>query len=403
MKHIIRNIIILGSIMVLVSGCSAVFKAGLSGSVYDADTDAGIENMEVYAYTSESARNTDFSSWTPGSIFSPDASSAYVARTSTASDGSFIINKIIWESTMPQFGKTADYRELFLIFYHKDYGLHKNIKAVWITSDSTNNSIVNESFSKINRIATLNIQVRNAASGTLLTEAMDIEVTVQNGAETIVKTVTITGAGTMVVSYPIALANPTASVQSHLNNSTYIQCDEEGTLLGTVTNALPSFDISEQTNVIELYMKPTRLTFPSLSGQIDYDATAGKENLLVSTDDGVTVWLCERDTDNKVVTIDHANAGQITYALGDGSNGSLIRHGLFDNLGQGYTWDDATYTKTYAEKQVVIVIDNISVAGAKAMGVGDYYSEFTIRSDSSSPTSLGIINTTATLAVGDLP
>ena len=43
----------------------------------------------------------------------------------------------IWENFLPEYGKTADRKEVFLLFHHPRYGLVPNVVPVYVLSDST--------------------------------------------------------------------------------------------------------------------------------------------------------------------------------------------------------------------------------------------------------------------------
>ena len=121
--------------------CSSVFSGGTGGRVVDAESTSnpkeGISDVEVYAYTSEKDRDSDFNKWNKTERFSP--SSKYYARTTTETDGNFVISKLMWKEWKPAFGKDGDVSEVYLLFYHENYGLVKG--GTLIVSDSTTDSI----------------------------------------------------------------------------------------------------------------------------------------------------------------------------------------------------------------------------------------------------------------------
>ena len=84
------------------TSCYSIFQGGASGVVVDGESTtapkAGIANVDVYAYTSESARNSDFSSWVDGEDFTPSAS--YYGHTTTNTDGAFSLSKLLWKSNI---------------------------------------------------------------------------------------------------------------------------------------------------------------------------------------------------------------------------------------------------------------------------------------------------------------
>ena len=376
----------------MISGCSAVFKAGVSGTVRDADSLAspkeGISNMAVYAYTNESARNTDLSQWQADNS-KIGASSSYVGRTTTANDGTFTISRLVWETTSPAFGKTADYRDIFLTFHHDDYGLKTNKTTVTIVSDSTNTNAVNEAFSKVNQIIDLQLTIENVI-GSALGQAVSVKVTVPQGAGVDPKMyqTMINSAGTISVAYPKSLASaPHAKIEVSLNGSTWIQCDKAGVPIDFANTVAP---LSESPTLEPVYMKNTRLNYPNISGQVMLNYVPADDSLAVTNDDGMIVWLGYRDTlDGKIKLFTDAGAETITISSGDGANGSVIRHGLFSGLGNGMTWEDTSYTTTHATKEVYVIFDE---NGNKKLDAGDRYLVTTIRSDRGNR-SLGSITT----------
>ncbi|MDD4763031.1 MAG: hypothetical protein PHR58_04165 [Sphaerochaetaceae bacterium] len=342
------NLIIFAIGLLLFSSCSSVFKAGLSGSVWDSQTDNGITGMEIYAYTNEKVRDADYASWTG----SPNTSSSYVARATSAQDGSFTINKIAWETLTPQFGKSGDYREVFLLFYHEDYGLHKNSKPIWITSDSTNESMVNERFTTVNQTTTLVISIVDVGSDQVINTPMDLHITIpqqEDDTDPDEKQATVTGTGNVEVTYPKTFTSPSVTIEASLHGSDWIQCDEDGTIVGTALNPLPTLTVAGQTTTITVYMKSTRLSYPSIGGKLDFTQDA--------LEDYLKIWLAYRDTNGKIRKFDDPSAGTTTTFQAVSTDGSVINHGLFSGLGEGMTWTNNTYAGTYDTKQILIIID----------------------------------------------
>jgi ribosomal protein S9 len=348
--------------ILLFSGCSAVFKAGVSGTVRDADSlespKEGISNMAVYAYTNKSARDTDLSQWQADNS-KIGSSSSYVGRTTTAEDGTFTISRLVWETASPAFGKTADYRDIYFIFNHEDYGLHVNSTPVTIVSDSTNTNMVDETFSKVNQITDLQLNINDVAGGTL-GQAVSVKITVSQGAGVDPKMyqTMINSAGTITVAHPKSLASaPYARIEVSLNGSTWIQCDKTGLPIDFATTAAP---LSESPTLETVYMKNTEFEFPSLSGQshFHYKPEVNNDDTVSYTeDDNMLVWFGYKDSNAKIIRFTDPSATATTVSSGDGSNGSIIRHGLFNGLGAGITWIDDTYITKWASLEVVVVFD----------------------------------------------
>ena len=72
MKHFKTLMILIFSIFNFF-GCYSVFEGGTSGIVVDSESTTspkrGIGNVDVYAYTSQCERDSDFNLWKEGEIF----------------------------------------------------------------------------------------------------------------------------------------------------------------------------------------------------------------------------------------------------------------------------------------------------------------------------------------------
>ena len=127
--------------MLALTSCSSVFDSAISGTVKDrsaketsSTTSGGIADVMVYAYDDASAWENAYNSWDGKSVFN-DLS---VPSAKTASDGSFSISSLRWKTTKPVYGKDADSRTIYLLAFHKDYGLTK-VDGRTVQSDKSNN------------------------------------------------------------------------------------------------------------------------------------------------------------------------------------------------------------------------------------------------------------------------
>ena len=59
--------------------------------------------------------------------------------TETNAQGEFSFTGFMWHTNNPGYGKTGDHREVYILLYHKDYGLVKNLSPVYIISNATTN------------------------------------------------------------------------------------------------------------------------------------------------------------------------------------------------------------------------------------------------------------------------
>ena len=116
-----RNLIVTALILLVLclTGCSSVFDAAISGSVKDSSSSnssssGAIADAMVYAYDSESAMNSAFSSYDGKSVFSDNS----VPSAKTAADGSFSISTLRWKTNNPYYGKDADSKHVYLLVFH---------------------------------------------------------------------------------------------------------------------------------------------------------------------------------------------------------------------------------------------------------------------------------------------
>lgn len=149
MTKIVTIFALLGLLVFFGSSCSVVFTSSLSGEVHDreryedAAANSGIQDLYVYLYLEKEDRDADLNSWAGGTGPIPDnppdlPEPRYFQKTVTGQDGSFSFNGLIWNTLFPQYGKTADRRQVHLLFYHRTYGLAANETPVYIVSDVTN-------------------------------------------------------------------------------------------------------------------------------------------------------------------------------------------------------------------------------------------------------------------------
>lgn len=397
-KNKILKSIIITSLIIFAISCSSVFSAGVSGRVVDAESTSspkdGIADVTVFVYIDEAARDADFNAWTAGSRFSPATTKHYIGQTSTANDGSFTIGRIVWESFSPEFGKTADFTPIYLLFFHEDFGLVKNSNKAVIMSDSTSNVIYQE-MKSIRKSTSLEIQIRNASSDTVLNIPVNVKISVPqiNGLKEY--EVSITGTGSVRINYPRSGSdgNPFTpeiiATYSQLGSSPdYKACMFNSDSYVFIADNKTSQTVSGSTFPIKLYMKALTLTISSTAGQINYGIPAADSMDEGTSDDDNIVVLLAYEQDGKLIQYPEISSRVRTFASGDGANGSRIRHGLFSGLGQGINWKNDSYTGKYDLKTVYIVIDRDE---NEIISEGDFYYTKTVRSDEEN-LNLGILS-----------
>lgn len=354
------------------SGCYSVFNGGTGGLIVDAESTSspkrGIANVDIYAYTSEDDRDSDFEDWQENTVFSP--STSYYGHTTTDAEGSFVISNIVWKESSPDFGKDADYTTIYLLYYHENYGLTKDQTV--ITSDSTSDTVYAE-LTAIKKTTALNISIYDVATSNLTSNNVLVKVSVPQNTDTIdapakVYEQIIAGNGSINISYPrwknaddkAAGKENTPEVSLTYSQSadtiTWKACSNADNAAGDYAFLTDNFRINktiQNTSYnISLYGKATRVAVPTVSG------TYG-------TNDGVILSMKASDASGNF-TIDCGET--TTYAQTIGTSGTQT-HGNFSGLGSGFYIDDAAYTGKYKEIQV------------KFISSGSDISQKTLRSD----------------------
>lgn len=116
------------AVLLLLSSCSSFFKAGVNGKVEFEGTP--VSGAKIALYLDEGQCDADYANYLTTHAFSTNA---YTAESNDL--GSFSIVNIPWDTISPEFGKDADQRTVWLLFYHPDYGIGK--KESLITSGTS--------------------------------------------------------------------------------------------------------------------------------------------------------------------------------------------------------------------------------------------------------------------------
>ena len=365
----------LAAVPLLFSGCYSVFSGGTGGMIVDAESTStpksGIANVDIYAYTDAGIRDSDYNSWREGTVFSP--SDNYYGHTTTDSDGSFIISNLVWKENKPDFGKDADYTNIYLLYFHENYGLTKDQTV--ITSDSTSNTVYAE-LTSIRKTTALNISIYDAATSNTTANNVLVKVTVPQSTDTLTapaKTYeqTIAGNGTISISYPrwknaedkasgIEIApevsityaqsadvitwKACANADNEAQNYAFLSDDFK--IKKTIQNS--SYNIS-------LYGKSTRIEIPSVSGT--YGTTSDPAS------DGKIIRMMAKDSAGNF-TIDCGET--TTFAQTIGTSGTQT-HGNFNGLGNGVFINDTTYTEKYTTIEVKFFADGTDTGIVKQL------------------------------------
>ena len=322
-----RRLLLIMSVMlaVLLASCSVVFEAGISGKV---ETPSGtdkvaVAGVSVFAYTKQSARDSDDELFRNGTITRPREDSGYVATTTTNANGEFTVNKIVWETTRSEFGKTADVNKLYLIFYHEDYYPEK--ADATIISGSTNSSNVSVTLEGNKDYTTINVTAYNVTTN----KAMNVPVTLEywQGDSADHDTVSFTGNVSIPISFMKGTDPDVTFVLSSPGDS-WMMCRKDGSPEDKYTED----DVEAGTLRVSLYMKSNEFTLPAFSGDID-----GSFSALPNLDDvdNVTMHLAYVDTGDVEHFFEEVeSSGPKTfcsrYEVGDNV---YFEHGRFSGVG----------------------------------------------------------------------
>lgn len=411
--------------VLLLSGCSAVFDAGLSGTITDADSGAGIAGVMVYAYTDEDLRDSDYAG--KGAVtgpdgvklyFTPSTAGNYIPTTSTADDGSFTINKLIWKTLYPAFGKTADYLDVYLLYFHSDYGLVKEESEVTIVSDSNNSSRVKAELAPRLKSKRITINIKDIATDELATTGFEVKVkaTIAGKSEPYYyprddeNLNNVIGSTAITVPY---LANKDDG-ESTVNITVSIPQDSTWQWVDVSTKPdyyMASDDYSITVTDDELrgeaaisktaYVKGYEFDYPDFSGTV---ATEGlsPSGIASASNDNVHVWLAEVDSKDAsgAITLKVIDS-VITGPDGNGANTSTIYHGLFTGLGAGKQWEPALeasgehqgdYSGDVAKTVAYLIIDDSAAGTVGTPDIADYFYLVKIKCTDDAQKPLGVLS-----------
>lgn len=377
--------------VLFLTSCYSVYSGGVSGTVVNAESAAnpkeGIANVDVYAYTEKSSRDSDYKKYNGEGAFKPSAS--YYGHTSTDSDGFFSLSRLVWKETKPDFGKDADSTTVYLLFYHENYGLTKGDTV--IISDSTSDTVYAE-LTAIRKTTALNISFVDIATGNLTSNSVHVKVRVPQKNESHPDSndklyeAVFTGSGVLSVSYPRWKSESDKASGNEYTpeiNVTYAQSADEVTwaacyngdddknfsfrddidikngngILKKISNS--SFDLT-------FYGKSKRFSVPEISGSFgDVNSTAS---------DGIKLFLKGYDEQASDFSLDFGSTFTQAQSLG---TAGTEKHGYYTGLGgSAYSWEDASYTGKFSTKKLLIFDETESKS--KEFEVSNEKSSYTI-------------------------
>lgn len=341
-------------LIILLTSCSAVYYGGITGTVKDAETGEGINDVMVAVYFDEGRRDSEYDAYDKNAHadFNP-AGADGIAYTSA--NGSYSFSKVWWETNSPEYGKDADKADVYLLFYNENYGLTKSDSSVTLYSESTS-QIKTAELTSIVDTYTYNIDLRDDSDSSSLTDGIEFHYsyTDYRGVE---RSGNVSAVGTYsipVVYYKgdcapqITLSN-FESVNKEVNTSEesvgqFSFKDKEGT--GTyILKTEDGFDGTSQSQTDSLYFTKNWFRI-SISGQV-LKADKGIDNVAVSLDvTGLTGITPSSDSPKTVYTDSET-------AVGEGR-----RSGMFSGLGEDIVFFIDSTDESTGKQTVTIKVND---------------------------------------------
>lgn len=318
-------------LIILLTSCSAVYYGGITGTVKDAETGEGINDVMVAVYFDEGRRNSEYDAYDKNAHadFNPVGADGIAY---TSANGSYSFSKVWWETNSPEYGKDADKADVYLLFYNENYGLTKSDSSVTLYSESTS-QIKTAELTSIVDTYTYNIDLRDDSDSSSLTDGIEFHYsyTDYRGVE---RSGNINAVGTYSIpvvyykgeSVPQITLSNFESVNKEVDTSSkesveqFSFKDEERT--GTyILKTEDGFDGTSQSQTDSLDFTKNWFRI-SISGQV-LKADKGIDNVAVSLDvTGLTGITPSSDSPKTVYTDSET-------AVGEGR-----RSGMFSGLGE---------------------------------------------------------------------
>ncbi len=314
---------------ILLTSCSSVFDASINGKVVDDESGNGIENMAVYAYDSESARDAAYNRYNSQEDKSVFVDSS-VPSANTDQNGNFYISPIRWKTNSPSFGKDGDTTTVYLLFFNEEYGMNKSNEGYVVYSDNSRDIGI-FSFESIWETKTVNLRMLDGAfdSNNNITDVIEYTVKYYDGNEEVVLHQNTTSfvvryRNTIKEDFKVYISDIVVNPSSSKSQWNHTVDKENGTLSNTHEVTI-DINSDKETIYDDMYFKKKYLIFPGISG---YLYTPGTNNTGIGndTDDGLMVSIY-----NGAINL---GASDITECINTGiGNTTISDHGYYENVG----------------------------------------------------------------------
>ena len=341
-------------LIILLTSCSAVYYGGITGTVKDAETGEGINDVMVAVYFDEGRRNSEYDAYDKNAHadFNPSGADGIAY---TSANGSYSFSKVWWETNSPEYGKDADKADVYLLFYNENYGLTKSDSSVTLYSESTS-QIKTAELTSIVDTYTYNINLRDDSDSSSLTDGIEFHYsyTDYRGVE---RSGNVSAVGTYSIpvvyykgeSVPQITLSNFESVNKEVNASKesveqFSFKDKEGTET-YILKTEDGFDGTSQSQTDSLDFTKNWFRI-SISGQV-LKADKGIDNVAVSLDvTGLTGITPSSDSPKTVYTDSET-------AVGEGR-----RSGMFSGLGEDIVFFIDSTDESTGKQTVTIKVND---------------------------------------------
>lgn len=359
-------------LIILLTSCSAVYYGGITGTVKDAETGEGINDVMVAVYFDEGRRNSEYDAYDKNAHadFNPSGADGIAY---TSANGSYSFSKVWWETNSPEYGKDADKADVYLLFYNENYGLTKSDSSVTLYSESTS-QIKTAELTSIVDTYTYNIDLRDDSDSSSLTDGIEFHYsyTDYRGVE---RSGNVSAVGTYSIpvvyykgeSVPQITLSNFESVNKEVNASKesveqFSFKDEEGT---ETLKTEDGFDGTSQSQTDSLDFTKNWFRI-SISGQV-LKADKGIDNVAVSLDvTGLTGITPSSDSPKTVYTDSET-------AVGEGR-----RSGMFSGLGEDIVFFIDSTDESTGKQTVTIKVNDEETTPSTEIEIKTNQSEYRV-------------------------
>lgn len=215
--------------------CDNVYYSAVSGYVQDS-SGSGISGVNVYAYTSQSQRDSVYNSYVAGKDFDDPKC---LFRATTQANGAFSIGRVVWKTSKSEWGKEYASTTLYFIFFSKDYGIQKQDGVNIISGSSNASSLTVDMGNKVRTNCTVTLRFKDwsdltqTKSRDLVASPLSFSYTYNDGYGDVKENASTTN-GTFTITVPV-LQDEDGTINSEVTISNIKQSDGYWTVRNSET------------------------------------------------------------------------------------------------------------------------------------------------------------------------